>query len=222
MSEATEERRALKDRILEAALAHAAFDGWSRRTLHNAAADCGVDAATADRLFPDGGDGLLRWLDDWGDRQMLAAVADEDLTRLPIRRRVARLVRARLEAFGHHREALRRALAARSLPQNLPGGGEAIWRTVDLIWEAVGLGADPADRWSWYTRRASLAGVLVATTIYWLDDASEGQSETWAFLDRRIDNVLQIGKLRARLEEMLRAVPGLDGRFGRRRGPAAQ
>ena len=33
MSEAIEERRALKDRVLEAALPHAAFDGWSRRTL---------------------------------------------------------------------------------------------------------------------------------------------------------------------------------------------
>ena len=46
------ERRALKDRVLEAALLHAAFDGWSRRTLHNAAHDAGIDAAVARRLFP--------------------------------------------------------------------------------------------------------------------------------------------------------------------------
>ncbi len=39
-------------RVLEAALTHAAFDGWSRRTLQNAAADCGFDKATATRLFP--------------------------------------------------------------------------------------------------------------------------------------------------------------------------
>lgn len=222
MSEATEERRALKDRLLEAALAHAAFDGWSRRTLLNAAADCGVDADTARRLFPDLGDSLLRWLDDWADRQMLAAVEGEDLTRLPVRRRVARLVRARLEATAQHREALRRALAARTLPPNLPAAGQALWRTVDLIWEAVGLGGGPAEGWSWYTRRASLAGVLAATGIYWLDDASEGQAETWAFLERRIDDVMRVGKLRGRLEEMLRAVPGFGGMAGPRRGPATQ
>ncbi len=34
MSEAMEERRAAKDRVLEAALMHAAFDGWSRKTPH--------------------------------------------------------------------------------------------------------------------------------------------------------------------------------------------
>ena len=43
MSEAVEERRALKDKLLESALLHAAFDGWSRRTLLNAAKDAGVD-----------------------------------------------------------------------------------------------------------------------------------------------------------------------------------
>jgi ubiquinone biosynthesis protein COQ9 len=220
MSEATEERRALKDRVLEAALAHAAFDGWSRRTLLHAAADCGIDADTARRLVPALGDSLLDWLDDWADRQMLAAVGGEDLTRLPVHRRVARLVRARLEALGPHREALRRAVAARALPQNVPTAGQALWRTVDLIWEAVGLGGGPAEGWSWYTRRASLAGVLAATGIYWLDDASEGHVETWAFLDRRIDDVMRIGKLRARLEDMLRVVPGLGGMIGPRRGPA--
>ena len=69
------ERTALKDRVLEAALLHAAFDGWSRRTLHNAALDAGSTPPTARRLFPRGGDSLLAWLDDWADRRMLAAVA---------------------------------------------------------------------------------------------------------------------------------------------------
>ena len=76
MTDALAERRALKDRLLEAALLHAAFDGWSRRTLINAAADAGLDAATARRLFPQGGDSLLAWLDDWADRRMLEALAD--------------------------------------------------------------------------------------------------------------------------------------------------
>ena len=46
MTAALEERQALKDRLLETALLHAAFDGWSRRTLVNAAAELGLDAAT--------------------------------------------------------------------------------------------------------------------------------------------------------------------------------
>jgi ubiquinone biosynthesis protein COQ9 len=202
MSEAVAERRALKDKLLESALLHAAFDGWSRRTLLNAAKDAGVDAGTARRLFPRGGDSLLEWLDDWADRQMLAATEGEDLAQLPVRRRIARLARARLEALGQHREALRRAAVAHLLPGNVLGSGRSLWQTVDRMWQAAGLGGDPAEGFSYYSRRATLAGVLTATFLYWLQDQSEGFAETWAFLDRRIDDVMRFGQASSRFTSM--------------------
>jgi ubiquinone biosynthesis protein COQ9 len=211
MSEAVEERRALKDKLLESALLHAAFDGWSRRTLLNAAKDAGVDPATARRLFPRGGDSLLEWLDDWADRQMLAAIAGEDLTQLPVRRRIAHLARARLEALGQHREALRRAAVAHLLPGNLLGSGRSLWQTVDRMWQAAGLGGDPAEGFGYYSRRATLAGVLTATFLYWLQDQSDGFADSWAFLDRRIDDVMRFGQASSRFTSM----------FGRGRGPAS-
>ena len=199
---ATGERQALKDRILEAALLHAAFDGWSRRTLLNAAGDLGVDPGTARRLFPRGGDDLLAWLDDWTDRRMLAAVAGEDLSRLPIRRRIARLARARLEPLAQHREAVRRAALARGLPGNLASSGRALWRTADRMWEAAGLGGGAKD-FSHYSRSATLAAVLASTFLYWLEDQSEGFADSWAFLGRRIEDAMRIGRARARLDDLL-------------------
>lgn len=200
MSDALAERAALKDRLLEAALLHAAFDGWSRRTLGNAAHDAGIDAATARRLFPRGGDSLLAWLDDWADRRMLAAVAGQDLERLPVRRRIALLVRARLEPLAPHREAVRRAVAAHGLPANVAGTGSSLWRTVDLMWQTAGLGGSPAEGFAYYSRRATLAGVLTATLLCWLGDQSENSAATWAFLDRRIEDVMRIGRLRSRID----------------------
>ena len=44
----------MKARVLEAALAHVPFDGWSERTLAAAIADAGVPAALARSLFPRG------------------------------------------------------------------------------------------------------------------------------------------------------------------------
>jgi ubiquinone biosynthesis protein COQ9 len=202
MSEAVEERRALKDKLLESALLHAAFDGWSRRTLLNAAKDAGVDPATARRLFPRGGDSLLEWLDDWADRQMLAVTEGEDLTQLPVRRRIARLARARLEALGQHREALRRAAVAHLLPGNVLGSGRSLWQTVDRMWQAAGLGGDPAEGFGYYSRRATLAGVLTATFLYWLQDQSDGFADSWAFLDRRIDDVMRFGQASSRFTSM--------------------
>jgi ubiquinone biosynthesis protein COQ9 len=200
VTDALAERRALKDSVLEAALLHAAFDGWSRRTLLNAAQDAGLDPPTARRLFPQGGDSLLAWLDDWADRRMVEALADVDLLKLSVRRRMALLVRTRLELLTPHREAVRRAVAAHGLPGNLAGTGRALWQTVDLMWRTAGLGGEPKEGFSYYSRRATLAGVLGTTLLYWLDDQSAECAESWAFLDRRIEGVMQIGRIRSTLE----------------------
>lgn len=200
MHDALGERRELKDRVLEAALLHAAFDGWSRRTLVNAASDVGVDPATARRLFPQAGDSLLDWLDDWADRRMLESLSGEELQRLPVRQRIARLVRARLEPLTPHREAIRRAAVAAGMPSNVAQAGQGLWRTVDRIWQAAGMGGDPREGFSYYSRRATLAAVLLATFFYWLDDQSEDCADSWAFLDRRIEDAMRVGRARSQLE----------------------
>jgi ubiquinone biosynthesis protein COQ9 len=215
MTDAVAERRALKDRVLEAALLHAAFDGWSRRTLINAASDVGLDPAAARRLFPQAGDSLLAWLDDWADRRMLDAVEGQAIERLPVRRRIALLVRTRLDLLTPHREAIRRAAVARGMPANVAGAGRVLWRTVDLMWQTAGLGGDPKEGFSYYSRRASLGGVLLTTFLYWLDDQSEGCADSWAFLDRRIEDVMRVGRARAELERRTSWL------FGRRPGAAA-
>lgn len=199
MTKALEKRNTAKDEILEAALLHASFDGWCRRTLVNAATDAGYDKATAMRLFPRGGDSLLAWLDDWLDRQMLDALDPEVLERLPIRQRIARLVRARLEAVSDHKEAMRRAAVAHGLPGNAFEGLQSLWRTADRMWEKAGFGEAAGEGLTWYTRRAMLVGVFGSTFLFWLDDRSENHKATWSFLDRRIEDVMMIGRWRGRL-----------------------
>ena len=68
------------------------------------------------------------------------------------------------------------------------------------------------------------ATVYASTVLYWLGDESEGHAATWAFLDRRIDDVLQIPKIQARITDAIGAfVPPLNasrrGRASRRRRP---
>jgi len=198
-------REAQRDQLLEAALAHVPFDGWSRRSLFAAARDLGIEPGLARRLFPRGGDDLLAHLERWADRKMAAAVDVEELRKLRIRERIARLVRLRVEVLAPHREAMRRATAARLLPSNGLAATAALWRTVDLMWSLAG---DRADDVSYYTKRSLLAAVWSSTFLYWLDDRSEDLAATWAFLERRIDNVMEIGRLRSRIEGALE-------RFGR-------
>jgi ubiquinone biosynthesis protein COQ9 len=49
-----------------------------------------------------------------------------------------------------------------------------------------------------YTKRAILSGVYGSTLMAFLDDESADFAETHAFLERRIDNVMQFEKAKAK------------------------
>ena len=194
-----------KDRLLEATLPNVLFDGWSLAALKAGAQAIDLPEAEIVRLFPDGGREAALWLDDWADRRMLAALESVDLPALKIRARVAAAVQARLEVLAPHREAVRRAIALKASPWGAARAAEIVYRTVDAIWYAAG---DTATDFNFYTKRALLAAAYGPTVLYWLNDSSEGAADTFAFLDRRLGEVLQIPKLTAGLKRAARHLTG--------------
>jgi len=186
----------IKDRVLEAALIHVPFDGWSDRTLRAAAAEAGVDAALVRALFPRGGVDLALAYHARGDAEMGVRLAAADLPAQRYRDRIATAVRTRLEVADQ--ELVRRGTTLFSLPQHAANGAKAIWGTADKIWTALG---DTSTDVNWYTKRATLSAVYGATVLYWLGDTSPKHQATWEFLDRRIDGVMQVEKLKSAVRE---------------------
>ncbi len=184
-----------KEQLLDSALAHVPFDGWSEMTFKAAIEDSGVDGTVARAICPRGAVDLAVAYHHRGDAQMLAALKDENLEEMRFRDRIARAVQLRLEHIGD-KEVVRRGTTLFALPQYAPDGAKLIWGTCDRIWEALG---DTSEDINWYTKRATLSGVYTSTVLFWLGDTSEGYAATWAFLDRRIDNVMQIEKLKAQV-----------------------
>lgn len=184
-----------KDRLLQAAVMHVPFDGWSRATFEAAIADSGVDRTVAESVCPRGAVDLALHFHAKGDEAMLARLAEADLADMKFRDRVAAAVRFRLEVV-EDKEIVRRGTALFALPVYAADGAKAIWGTADAIWTALG---DTSEDVNWYTKRATLSGVYSATVLYWLGDTSEDHADTWAFLDRRIDDVMQIEKLKAQV-----------------------
>lgn len=186
----------LKDRVLDAALAHVPFDGWSDRSLRAAAEDAGVDPALALSLFPRRGVDLALAYHAKGDAEMVARLHSTDLAALRFRDRIATAVRTRLTLAD--RELVRRGTTLFSLPQHAADGAAAIWRTADRIWAALG---DTSQDFNWYTKRATLSAVYGSTVLYWLGDDTPDHQATWDFLGRRIDGVMQFEKLKASVKE---------------------
>jgi ubiquinone biosynthesis protein COQ9 len=199
------DRTAQREALLKAALPHVPFDGWTRTALQAGARDTGIEPALADNAFPGGMAELLEFYHGQADIEMVRALeAYSDLAALKTREKVALAIRLRLEANAGHREAIRQALSFLALPTNAPLGAKCLYRTVDAIWYAAG---DKATDFSFYTKRALLAGVYSATVLYWLNDKSEGFAETWTFLDRRIADVMKIYALRSRFDRFAEQLP---------------
>jgi ubiquinone biosynthesis protein COQ9 len=187
----------LKDRLLDAALGHVPFDGWSEATFRAAVSDTGADMAAARSVCPRGAVDLALAYHRRGDEEMRRRLRAASLLDLRFRDRISTAVRFRIEAITD-KEAVRRGTALFSLPQYAADGAKAIWGTADAIWEALG---DTSDDYNWYTKRATLSGVYGATVLYWLGDESPDNRDTWAFLDRRIEDVMRIEKVKAEVRK---------------------
>ncbi len=179
-------------RLLAAALPHVAFDGWGAATFLAACEDAGIAPDLARVLCPRGAVDLAVDYHRTGDRAMLAGLAGADLAGMKFRDRIAAAVRFRLQAAD--RDLVRRGMALFALPSHMATGAGLVWATADQIWTALG---DTSRDINWYSKRATLSAVYSATVLYWLGDDSAGQAETWAFLDRRIADVMQVEKAKA-------------------------
>ena len=192
------ERSPERDAAIEALLPNVLFDGWTLAALRAAA---GPDA---DLLFPDGAADMVETYCDLGDRWMEEGAAAAGLAGLSLSKRVRAVIALRLEQNRPYKDAVRRALAVLALPGNAGVALSCTARTVDSIWHAAGDGS--AD-FSWYTKRAILAGVYGSTLLYWLGDGSDDDAPTLAFLDRRLAGVGRIGGMRRRFGAALRGAP---------------
>ena len=193
--------------LLDAALLHVVFDGWSEATFEAAISDTGINPVLARAICPRGAVDLALAYHRRGDQVMLARLAEAALSDLKFRDRIATMVRYRLEA-AEDKEAVRRGVTLFALPQYAASGAKALWGTCDAIWTALG---DTSDDLNWYSKRTILSGVYSSTLLYWLGDDSPDYQATWAFLDRRIDNVMQFEKVKAGLRKNPLLKPLLAG-----------
>ena len=185
-------------------LDHAVFDGWSRRAVEAAAQDVGLDKMSLRRLMPNGPRDMVWAFNDMANTEMIAALVKINIDDLPVRQRIGTAVRLRLQQNAVHQEAVRKMLSFLALPRHAVLAIKCTYETVDSMWRIAG---DTSTDFNFYTKRALLAGVYGSTVLYWLSDVSEEREDTWAFLERRIANVMQIPKLQSAIKKRVSWMP---------------
>lgn len=181
----------IRDRILDMLLPDIPFDGWTWKAVESAAVQSGYQASMATAVFPGGLPDVLDHFSDRADRWMMERLQGTDPETLRVRDRVHTAVMMRFRGLYPWRDAVRQAGSFWAMPTRAGRAAKITWRTADRIWRWAG---DTATDYNHYTKRALLCGVLASAALAWLDDNSHGMAETDAFLGRRIENVMTIGK----------------------------
>jgi ubiquinone biosynthesis protein COQ9 len=182
-----------RERLLEAIPPFAAEFGWNERSLEAAARAAGLTAAEARLGAPRGALDVMDAFADRADQRMLAQIGEFDLKVMKVRERVRAALAARIEAQRAYKEAAR--TMTRALVRQPGEGARILWRTADRIWRALG---DPSTDGNFYSKRAILAGVLASTYARWFTDKDPESAATFAFLDARIENVMQFERFKAK------------------------
>lgn len=200
-------------RILDAFPPHAARLGWTDAAFNAAVAEAGLSEGEAALACPKGVADLFDAFAARADEAMLAGLEDLDLPNMRIRDKVRAAVQLRLEAQADYKDAARAMTRALARPDRAPEAARLVWRTADHIWKALG---DTSTDENFYTKRATLSGVLASTYARWFSDQSADHEATWAFLDARIENVMQFEKFKAKLKpigERMQDAVGIAARF---------
>ncbi len=186
----------IRDEILLATLPGVAFDGWTWAAVEQGAVVAGHKAEMASAVFPGDLKDVIAHFSDYINREMMARLCGTDAQSMKIRERIRHAVQTRFEVMHPHKEAEKLAVAYWMRPLRKFEGVKLVWRTADLIWAWAG---DTATDYNRYTKRGLLSAILTSATLVWLNQEGRDLAATMAFVDRRIENVMQFEKIKGKI-----------------------
>ena len=195
---------------------NAVFDGWTEVAVNSAARQLAIDPAQARLAFPKDPPHMIEAWIDGVDAALEAHFTPQVVAEMKVRDRIRSMIWFRLETTAPAREASRKALAILAMPHNVPLALRINWRSSDLMWRLAG---DTATDYNHYTKRLTLSAVYTSTLLAWLDDDSEDFSDTAAFLDRRLNEVMRFEKWKVEWRGNAIRRPSLARFLGRLRYP---
>jgi ubiquinone biosynthesis protein COQ9 len=198
-----------REKLLDSMLAIAPEAGWTHAALSRAGERAGLTEGQVHLATPGGVTDLLEAFAARAARATSERLMESDIASLKVREKVRAGAKAWLSYLAPYKAAVKRAAGT---PANLLTGPKGLWAAADAIWTALG---DKSTDFNWYTKRTILSGVLGTTLAAWMGTEDEAQVD--AFLDRRIENVMQFEKFKAQAKDAFAKMPDPMDLFGTRK-----
>lgn len=190
---------------LDAMLPLVPLYGWTSRALAEGLKEGGADPSDTAWRFPGGAPEMIETFFALSLERAVARATPEIAGEMRLGKRVRAVVAALLAELALHKDATRRALSWLILPRQAALSARLATTMVDSIWHAAG---DQSADFSWYTKRASLAAIMLPTLLFWLNDMDFDNETTLAFFDRRLEGLSAIGRAGARVQKLCAGLVG--------------
>ena len=143
-------------------------------------------------LFDNKISNIIGIFNDKLDEEMGAAFNAENNKNLGVTQTVKALVLYRLRASENYKSIIKTSLFFMAQPGNAYEAFKQLMKTSNKIWEIAG---DTSRGRNFYSKRLILAGVYSSTLAYWLAKETRSIDGSEDFLDKRLDDVKNIGKI---------------------------
>ena len=170
--------------------------GWTWEALYKAELNSKKTKSLSDEelhsLFDNKISNIIGIFNDKLDEEMGAAFNAENNKNLGVTQTVKALVLYRLRASENYKSIIKTSLFFMAQPGNANEALNQLMKTSNKIWEIAG---DTSRGRNFYSKRLILAGVYSSTLAYWLAKETRSIDGSEDFLDKRLDDVKNIGKI---------------------------
>ncbi len=192
-----------KDKIREQFIGLLAFEGWSQQALEKAVKNCGFEQSYADIIYPGKIAEFTNEFIEECNSQALRTALNDDFKKLRTTQKVEEIIFQRINAY-HSKlvtiDNVRKFTGYCTNPAHLARSFRNIYEFSSDVWYLLG---DKSTDFSYYTKRASLSAIYTKSMLYSLSDKSDNLSQTRKFIQKSIDGLMKINKLKQKIGDIV-------------------
>ena len=170
--------------------------GWTWNALHEAAKTAKKAKSSSKKelqaLFENKISNIVSTFNDKLDEDMYVIFNAERDKEVGTTDTVKALILSRLKASENYKSIIKTSLFFMAQPRNAYDAFNQLMKTSNKIWEIAG---DTSSGGTFYSKRLILSGVYSSTLAYWLAKEKRSIGESEDFLDLRLKDVKNFGKL---------------------------
>jgi len=197
-----EHKQAINEKFMELLQ----FEPWNQATLEKACGEAGFNPDYIDVVYPGKIEEFTKEFVQGCNSQAFLK-AKENWAALKTTKKVEEIIFQRICQY-HFKlknlEGLKKFLSYSATPSHIHASLKNIYDFSSEVWYELG---DRSVDISYYTKRLSLSAIYSKSMLYSLSDKSDNLHQTREFIQKSIDGLMKINKLKQKVNEIINIIP---------------